>query len=109
MEDKMAEILTDETFVAKVEKGSGLALVDFYADWCVPCQQQGPIIEKLAAEYEGKALICKINTDNSPQTAVKYGVMSIPTIMLFKDGIKQEESLGVTDKATLEAMLAKYL
>ena len=69
----MAEILTDETFAAKVEKGSGLALVDFYADWCVPCQQQGPII------------------------------------MLFKDGVKQEESLGVTDKATLEAMLAKYL
>ena len=101
--------ITSENFEQEVLQSEKPVLVDFYADWCVPCQQQGPIIEKLAAEYEGKALICKINTDNSPQTAVKYGVMSIPTIMLFKDGVKQEESLGVTDKATLEAMLAKYL
>lgn len=105
----MAEILTDETFETKVEKGDGLALVDFYADWCVPCQQQGPIIESLAADYEGKVLVCKLNTDQSPQTAIKYGVMSIPTIMLFKDGVKQEEALGVTDKTSLEAMISKHL
>lgn len=105
----MAEILTDETFAKKVEQGSGLALVDFYADWCVPCQMQGPVVESLAADYEGRVLICKVNTDASQQTAVKYGVMSIPTIILFKDGIKQKEFMGLTDKSSLEEALSEYL
>lgn len=109
MEDAMVEVLTDETFKSQVENGKGVALVDFYADWCMPCKMMAPIIEELAKEYDGKVFVGKLNVDNAHDTAVEYRVMSIPTMIIFKDGEKKEEFIGARDGSELKAAIAKYI
>ncbi|NMA37048.1 MAG: thioredoxin [Papillibacter sp.] len=80
-------------------------LVDFWASWCGPCRMLAPIVEEIAAEYEGKVKVGKINIDEQPQLAAKYNVASIPTLILFKDGKPVNTSVGVKPKRVIEAML----
>ena len=78
--------LTDSTFSQEVELNKGVVLVDFWAPWCGPCRMVGPIIDEVAQEYAGKAKVGKLNVDENPEVAMKYGIMSIPTMLIFKDG-----------------------
>src|SRR5690606_358225 len=87
----------------------GLVLVDFWAPWCMPCRVVGPIIEELAEEYAGAVKVGKLNVDDNLQTAQVYRVMSIPTVILFKDGQPVEQVVGVARKADYQARIAKYL
>ena len=103
----MAAEITDATFDATTE--SGVTLVDFWAPWCGPCQMQGPIVDKIAEEYDGKATVGKLNVDDNPETAAKFGVMSIPTLILFKDGEKVEQFTGVQSEKKLKAALDAQL
>jgi thioredoxin 1 len=84
-------------------------LVDFFAEWCGPCKIQGPIVDELANDMEEKAIVGKLNTEEAGQTAQKYNVMSIPTILLFKDGEIKESFIGVQAKESLKEALEKYL
>ncbi|MGN7456743.1 thioredoxin [Paenibacillus pasadenensis] len=96
----MAVALTKETFNESVQ--NGVALVDFWAPWCGPCKMQLPIVEELSTELEGKATIAKINVDEQPELASQFGVMSIPTLILFKDGQPVDKMVGVQSKDALK-------
>jgi thioredoxin 1 len=87
----------------------GVALVDFWAPWCGPCRMIAPVIEQLAQEFEGKAKICKINTEEEQELTQQYQIRSIPTILFFKDGEIVDQLIGATTKAILEEKLNKYL
>lgn len=91
-------VLTDDTFQKEVLDTKGVVLVDFWAEWCMPCQMLGPIIEEIADETEGKYKICKLNVDENQQTAMKYQVMSIPNVIIFKDGKPVDTLVGVRPK-----------
>jgi len=99
----------DSNFEEEVLKSEKPTLVDFWAPWCGPCQAIGPIVEELAEEYQGKAKIVKLNVDNAPVTAAKYGVRGIPTLMLFKGSELQDTIIGLTSKDRLEDLLKKSL
>lgn len=102
----MAEItLTTSNFEKEVLESDLPVLVDFWADWCGPCKMLAPTIEEIAKEYEGKVKVGKVNIDEFAQLAIKYGVASIPTVILFKDGQAVDKSVGFVPKANLEAML----
>jgi thioredoxin 1 len=101
----MAFKFTDANFQKEALESDIPVLVDFYADWCGPCKMMAPIIEELAGEYEGKVKIGKINTDENPGTAQSYRVMSIPTMILFKDGQAVDTVVGVVPKKTLQDKL----
>ena len=88
--------LTNENFEATTKEG--VALVDFWAPWCGPCRMIAPVIEELAADFDGKAAICKVNTDEQQELASKFGVRSIPTILLMKDGEVVETIVGAASK-----------
>lgn len=87
----------------------GVVLVDFYAEWCGPCKMIGPVLEDLAGEYEGKAEIVKVNVDNENELAAAYGVMSIPNLILFKDGKPVKQVVGYQAKNALKALLDSAL
>lgn len=87
---------------------SGLVLVDFWAEWCGPCQVMLPRLEELSSKLEGKAVIAKHNVDNDPETPSKLRIMSIPTMILFKNGQPVEKWVGVQDTATIESAVAKH-
>ena len=102
----MAQEITDATFEQEVLQSDVPVLVDFWAPWCGPCQQLGPIVEELSKENEGKPVkVVKINIDENGENPAKFGVMSIPTLIFFKDGAPAEQMVGVQDKATLQAKL----
>ena len=101
----MAFHFTDENFNQEALSCDLPVLVDFYADWCGPCKMLAPVIEALATEYEGKVKIGKLNVDEAPNTAQKYGVMSIPTLLYIKNGEVVNKSVGVTPKTTIEQIL----
>ena len=106
----MSEIhLNDETFTKEVLEYKGVVLVDFWAPWCGPCRMLGPVIEELATEYEGKAKICKINTDDAPEKSVQYKIASIPTLMLFKDGQMVKQMVGLQSKEELKKQIDALL
>lgn len=98
---------TDQNFQGEVEQG--LVLVDFWAPWCGPCRMVGPIIEELADDYQGKMKVGKLNVDDHQQTAMNFRVMSIPTVILFKDGQPVETMVGAMPKGAYEKKLEKYL
>lgn len=103
--------LTDQNFKNEVEDFKGVVLADFFAEWCGPCKTMGPIIDELAAEYEGndKAKIGKVNIDENKETAEKFAVMSIPTFILFKDGKKIGELVGAKSKDELKALIEENI
>ncbi len=105
----MAEHITDAEFDAKVTNSTGLALVDFWAPWCGPCRMVGPEIEKLSEEMAGKMHVYKLNIDENRTTAQKFRVMSIPTIMWFKDGKVVESVLGAVPFEALKEKTNKLL
>lgn len=85
----------DEASFNEALKQEGLLVVDFWAEWCGPCKMLGPVIEQLASAFEGKAVVGKVNVDDEPELAQQYGVMSIPTVMFFKDGELIDKKIGV--------------
>lgn len=105
----MAMVFTSENFKTEVLESEVPVLVDFYADWCGPCKMMGPVVEELAGEYEGRAKVGKLNVDNSDDIAAKYRVMTIPTIMVIKDGEVTDKFVGVQNKTKLMDALNKVL
>ena len=100
--------LTDDTFEATIAEG--ITLVDFWAPWCGPCRMLAPVIDKVAARVEGKAKVAKVNTDEANASAVKFGISSIPSILIFKDGELQDTLMGAAQReddlvAKLEALV----
>ena len=102
-------MITDANFEAEVLKSDKPVLVDFWAVWCGPCQMQGPIVEEVAKELVGKAVVGKMNVDENPAVAQKFGIMSIPTLMIFKGGAVVKQFIGVQNKETLLSELNKQI
>ena len=99
--------LTEANFKDTISEG--VCLVDFWAPWCGPCRMIAPVIEELAEDYEGKAKICKVNTDEQPSIASEYGIRSIPTILFFKDGELVDQMVGAAGKAVFAEKLDALL
>lgn len=101
----MATVITDENFEEEVLKSDVPVMVDFFADWCGPCQALMPVVDELSKEYDGKVKIVKVNVDESQATAQKYGVMSIPTLIFVKGGEEVDRLQGALPKNVLEEKL----
>ncbi len=100
---------TDQNFKAEVLESDKLVLVDFWAAWCGPCMMLGPVIEELAGDYEGRAVIAKLNVDENPNTAAQYGVRSIPTMLLFKEGKVIDQMVGAMPKNMIAKKLDEHI
>ena len=107
----MGELLhvTDNSFDSDVLKSELPVLVDFWATWCGPCRMIAPIVEELAGEYQGKAKVCKVDVDNNQNIAMKYGIRSIPTLLIFKGGEVVDSIIGAVPKAKIEGQLKIHL
>ena len=101
--------LNSGNFEAEVKDFKGVVMVDFFAEWCGGCKKVAPLVEELAEEYEGKAKICKLNTDDARDSAIEFGINAIPTIILFKDGQVQKKWVGLTSKKDLAAAIDELL
>lgn len=101
--------LTDSTFLAAVEQSPGLILVHLWAPWCPPCLLLGPVVERIARAYAGRARVGKTNVDANPATMMRYGVRSIPTLLLFEDGELVASLVGAVPQARVEALLDSHL
>jgi thioredoxin 1 len=100
---------TDENFATEVLQSEKPVLVDFWAVWCGPCKMIAPLVEELAGEFEGKAKVGKLDVDNNQESAIKYGVRSIPTVLIFKDGKVHDTIIGAVPKAQLKKKLEAAL
>ena len=101
--------LTDANFADKVTNHKGIVMVDFWAEWCGPCKMIGPHMEALAEEYDGKAVIGKLDVDNNPEVSMKYGVRSIPTVLVFKDGELVDKQIGANPKSVYVSKIEAHL
>ena len=95
---------TKDSFEKALNDGS-LMMVDFWAEWCGPCRMLGPVVESLAKKYEGKVLVGKVNVDQEQELAIRYGVMSIPTVIFFKNGEEIDRKVGVMPDSAFSAVL----
>ena len=101
--------ISDQTFEDDVIQSDKPALVDFWAPWCMPCRMMTPILEKIASNNSGRIKVCKLNTDQNQVTASQYGIMSIPTFLIFKDGQEVKRTIGVQPPEQLQAELDKIV
>jgi thioredoxin 1 len=105
----MALELTDSNFDELVLKSDKPVLVDFWAEWCGPCRMVGPIVEELSGEYEGKAVVGKVDVDSNPGISTKFGIRNIPTLLVFKNGEIVDKQVGAVPKHVLKAKLDAQL
>lgn len=101
----MAVTFTDANFEELVKKSDKPVLVDFWAEWCGPCKMIGPLVEELATEYEGRAVIGKVNVDENPNISMEFGIRSIPTLLVFKGGSIVDRHVGTAPKEVLAKKL----
>ena len=101
--------VSDASFEQDVLKSDVPVLVDFWAPWCGPCRMVAPIVDEIAKEFGGKIKVFKLNTDENPNVASQFGIRSIPTLMVFKDGQKVDTVVGAVPKTTLSSTISKYL
>ena len=102
------QVITDANFKEVLDTDKPV-LVDFWAEWCGPCKMIGPIVKELANDYDGKAVIAKVNVDENPGTAAEFGIRSIPTLLIFKDGEIVDKQIGAVPKAVLSGKLEAQL
>ena len=108
MADGITE-LTDSTFDEEVNGAEALVLVDFWAEWCGPCKLVAPVLEEIASEYEGRVRVRKLDVDENPAVSRRFEIMSIPTLMLFKDGVAKKRLIGAKGKQQLLQELQEFL
>jgi thioredoxin 1 len=101
--------VTDDQFEGEIEQHKGLAMVDFWATWCGPCQVIAPVVEQLAHEYEGKLKVAKLDVDANQRTAMRFNVRSIPSILFFKDGEHVDTVVGAVPKAQLVSKIEEHV
>ena len=105
----MAVEITDQSFQEMVLNSDKPVLVDFWAVWCGPCRTLGPIIEEVATDFEGKAIVGKVDVDNNQQVSVDYGIRNIPTVLIFKNGEVVDKIVGVASKEVISEKLSAHL
>ncbi|NMB01654.1 MAG: thioredoxin [Firmicutes bacterium] len=105
----MPMTVTDQDFQSKILDHKGVSFVDFWAGWCAPCRMLAPIIDELATDYAGRVQIAKLDVDANQNSARQYGVMSIPTMIIFKDGEEVDRLVGVMPKAAIAEKLDKWI
>jgi thioredoxin 1 len=103
----MANEVTDSTFETEVLKSDLPVLVDFWAPWCGPCRMLAPVVDQVAEEYAGKVKVFKLNTDENPESAVKFRINSIPNLIFFKDGKPVNQLIGAVDKSKIDEAISK--
>lgn len=104
-----ASQVTDDSFKQEVLESQVPVLVDFWAPWCGPCRMVAPVVDEISEQYDGQIKVVKVNTDKNPSVASQYGIRSIPTLMIFKDGQRVDMVVGAVPKTTLANTLEKYL
>ncbi|QXU42565.1 thioredoxin [Pedobacter sp. D749] len=105
----MALEITDANFEELVLKSDKPVLVDFWAEWCGPCRMVGPVVEEIAKEYDGRAVVGKVNVDNNPQISMQFGIRNIPALLYFKDGQVVDKQVGAVPKSVLAEKLNKQI
>jgi thioredoxin 1 len=105
----MALELTDQNFDELVLKSDKPVLVDFWAEWCGPCRMVGPFVDEIAKEYEGKAIVGKVNVDNNPNISIQFGIRNIPALLYFKGGVVVDKQVGAAPKAVLAGKLDAHM
>ncbi len=101
------KVLNTDTFDSHVK--SGVTVIDFWAPWCGPCKMLAPVIEQISDEYGGRLQICKVNVDDNQNLAARYGIMSIPSVLVFKDGEVVDKMVGSRPKSQIKEMIDKYI
>lgn len=101
--------LTDDVFATEIEQHEGLAMVDFWATWCGPCQMVAPMVEQLATEYDGRLKVAKLDVDENPRITMRFNVRSIPSILFFKDGKHVDTVVGLVPKAHLVERIEQHI
>ena len=101
--------VNDKNFKQEVLESDLPVLVDFWAEWCMPCHMVAPTVEEIAKEYKAKLKVCKLNVDEAPKTASAYGIMSIPTLAIFKNGQEIDKIIGVISKSELESAIKPHI
>jgi thioredoxin 1 len=105
----MSKAVSDATFETEVLQSQEPVLVDFWAEWCGPCKMIAPVLEEIAKQHAGKLTIAKLNVDENPDVARRYGVLSIPTLVLFVGGVEKQRVVGFSSKRDLQAQLSEFV
>ena len=108
MSDAITHV-SDTSFHDDVLSADGPVLVDFWAEWCGPCKMIAPVLDQLAGDYDGQLKICKMDVDSNKETPAKYGIRGIPTLMIFKNGAMEDQTVGALSKPDLEAFIKKNI
>ena len=109
MAEKQTIQITDQNFNDTVINSSQPVLIDFWAEWCGPCRMVGPIVEELAGEYKGKAVVGKLDVDSNPEVSMKFGIRNIPTLLIVKNGVVFDKVIGAVPKSVLKTKLEAAL